>query len=147
VAEPASPRVLDTSACFALLENEPGAQEVEACLLAAKAGRVELHASFVTLTEVEYIITQERTAADASRALAKMKAWPIQWHFPDDTLCGEAAKLKAAHRISFADAFVAATAKRLAAVLVHKDPEFEALPGIIQLHALPAKAMHSGNAQ
>jgi len=144
VAEPASAaasEVLDTSACFALLENEPGAQDVECALLTAKAGRLELHASFVTLTEVEYIITQERNALDAAQAIAKMKAWPLRWHYADETLCSEAAKLKAAHKVSFADAFVAATAKRLNATLVHKDPEFSALGGSIKLHALPPKAM------
>jgi len=131
--------VLDTSACFALLENEAGAQEIENDLLAARAGRIELHASFVTLTEVEYIITQERNASNALEAMAKLKAWPVRWHYADEALCSEAAKLKAAHRVSFADAFVAATARRLNATLVHKDPEFDALQGVIRLHALPLK--------
>jgi predicted nucleic acid-binding protein len=47
--------------------------------------------------------------------------------------------LKAAHKVSFADAFVAATAQRLDATLVHKDPDFDALKGIIKLHPLPPK--------
>jgi predicted nucleic acid-binding protein len=34
---------------------------------------------------------------------------------------------------------VAATARRLDATLVHKDPDFDALKGIIKLHALPPK--------
>ena len=42
-------------------------------------------------------------------------------------------------KVSFADAFVAATAQRLDATLVHKDPDFDALKGIIKLHALPPK--------
>jgi predicted nucleic acid-binding protein len=145
VAELSLSEVLDTSACFALLENEPGAQEVEDRLLAARAGRLKLHASFVTLTEVEYIITQERSAADALQAMVKMRAWPLQWHFADEALCSEAAKVKAAHQVSFADAFVAATARRLDATLVHKDPEFEALSGVIRLHALPPKTPSTSN--
>ena len=44
--------VLDTSACFALLENEAGADVVEAYLMDAKAGSMGLHISFATLTEV-----------------------------------------------------------------------------------------------
>ena len=48
-------------------------------------------------------------------------------------------QLKAAHKISFADAFVAATALRWDAALVHKDSEFKALDGVIKLHALPLK--------
>jgi predicted nucleic acid-binding protein len=140
VAEAAPPTLLDTSACFALLEDESGAQEVEAFLLAAKAGRIELHASFVTLTEVEYIVTQERSSGDALQAITKIKGWPLRWHYPDEILCSEAAKLKAARRVSFADAFVAATAKRLDATLVHKDPEFDAVRGVIKLHSLPPKS-------
>lgn len=131
--------VLDTLACFALLEDEAGADVVEAHLFDARAGRLDLHISFVTLTEVEYITVQERGAADAAAAIAKMKAWPVQWLHSDELLCGEAARLKAAHKVSFADAFVAATAQRLDATLVHKDPEFEALKGVIKLHALPPK--------
>jgi predicted nucleic acid-binding protein len=131
--------VLDTSACFAFLEDEAGADVVESYLVEAKEGRRVIHLSFATLTEVEYITTQERSASDAAAALAKMKAWPIQWLDSDEALCGEAAKLKAAHKVSFADAFVAATARRLNATLVHKDPDFDALKGIIKHHALPPK--------
>ena len=47
---------------------------------------------------------------------------PIQWLHSDAALCHEAARLKAAHKISFADAFVAATATRFDGTLVHKDP-------------------------
>jgi predicted nucleic acid-binding protein len=132
--------VLDTSACFALLENEAGADRVETYLIEAREGRAAVHASFASLTEVEYIILQERNAADAAAVLGKMKAWPVRWHHTDELLCSEAAKLKAAHKISFAEAFVAATALRLNAKLVHKDPEFEGLAGIIQLHPLPPKS-------
>jgi hypothetical protein len=55
-------------------------------------------------------------------------------------LCSEAAKLKAVHRVSFADAFVAATAKRVDAVLIHKGPEFAALA-----HQTPAVAAKNRN--
>ena len=48
-------------------------------------------------------------------------------------------ELKAAHKVSFADAFLAATAQRLDATLVHKDSDFDALKGIIKLHPLPPK--------
>ena len=38
-----------------------------------------------------------------------------------------AASIKATHRLSLADAWIAATALELDATLVHKDPEFEKL--------------------
>ena len=136
----AEPVLLDTSACFAFLENEAGADEVDAYLREAQRGVLPLHASFVTLTELEYIITQEQGPGSARAALAKAKAWRIMWHHSDEALCGEAARLKAAHKISFADAFVAATAKLLGATLVHKDPEFNALAAIVKQRALPPKS-------
>jgi len=131
--------VLDTSAWITLEEQEPGAGEVEAILAKAWLGEAVVHACFATLTELEYIRTQERDAQQAAELLAFVRAQPVQWLHSDDALCGSAAKLKAAHKISFADAFVAATALRRDAVLVHKDPEFNGLNGVIKLHALPPK--------
>ena len=131
--------VLDTSAWFALAESEPGADDVEAHVAAAWLGRVAIHSSFVSLTELQYIRANEQGAESAASLVAWVKQQPVQWLHSDDALCGEAAKLKAAHKVSFADAFVAATAKRLDATLVHKDPEFDALAGVIKLHGLPPK--------
>jgi len=131
--------VLDTSACLAFLENEEGAEIVEAYLLEARDGRSVLHGSFATLTEVEYIVTQERGRADAAEALGKMKAWPVGWHHTDDAMCGAAAKLKAANKLSFADAFIVAPAQWLDATLVHKDPEMDALGGAVKQRMLPTK--------
>ena len=41
--------------------------------------------------------------------------------------------------MSFADSFIAATALHLDAILVHKDPEFDALKSILQMESLPYK--------
>jgi predicted nucleic acid-binding protein len=133
--------VLDTSAFIALDEREPGAAEVEAVLAKAWLDQAEVHASFATLTELEYIRTQEKDAQQATELLLFANSQPVKWHHTDDALCSAAAKLKAAHKVSFADAFVAATAQRLNATLIHKDPEFNALAGIIKLHSLPPKAV------
>jgi len=65
---------------------------------------------------------------------------PVQWLHSDAELCREAARLKAAHKISFADAFVAATAMRFDATLVHKDPEFTPLAAEVKQQMLPAKS-------
>lgn len=132
--------VFDTSAFLTLTGEEPGADTVQDFITDALAGEVILHASFVSLTEVEYITRQAKGEEAARQRLADIKALPIQWLHSDDALCGEAAKLKAAHKLSFADAFVAATAQRLHATLVHKDPEFDALGGVIKVHGLPPKA-------
>ena len=131
--------VLDTSAILALTGNEPGADEVQVHVTEAIAGRLQLRGSFVSLTEVEYITAQEEGEAIARQRLSDLNALPIQWLHSDAALCSEAAKLKAAHKISFADAFVPATARRFDAVLVHKDPEFHALADVVKQQMLPPK--------
>ena len=132
--------VLDTSAILALTGNEPGADEVHMHLTDAIAGRIRLYASFVSLTEVEYITLQVRGAETARQRLADLSASPIEWLHSDAALCSAAAKLKAAHKISFADAFVAATAQRFDALLIHKDPEFQTLAGVVKQQMLPPKS-------
>ena len=132
--------VLDTSAILTLTGNEPGAGEVQTYLAEAIAGRIELHGSFASLTEVEYITAQEEGTEAARQRLADLNALPVQWLHSDAALCHEAARLKAAHKISFADAFVAATARRFDATLVHKDPEFHTLTGEVKQHMLPPKS-------
>jgi predicted nucleic acid-binding protein len=132
--------VLDTSAILALTGNEPGADDVQAYLTDGIAGRVELHASFVSLTEVEYITLQEEGPLAAQQRLTDVTALPVLWLHSDAALCSAAAKLKAAHKISLADAFVAATALRFDARLVHKDPEFQTLAGVVKQQMLPPKS-------
>lgn len=131
--------LLDTSAFIALTDKEPGFERVQHLLKAARRGDVELHASFVTLTEVRYILTYDRGEAKAARISAALRKFPVRWHHSDDALCEEAAKLKAMHKLSFADAFVAATARRLDATLIHNDPEFNAVSGVMKQRMLPPK--------
>ena len=132
--------VLDTSAILTLTGNEPGADEVQTYIAEAIAGRIQLHGSFASLTEVEYVTAQEEGADAARQRLADLNALPIQWLHSDAALCHEAAIQKAAHKISFADAFIVATARRFDATLVHKDPEFDALAGEMDQHKLPPKS-------
>ncbi len=132
--------ILDTSAILTLTGNEPGADEVQTYLAEAIAGRIRLHGSFASLTEVEYITAEEEGAEAARQRLADLNAMPVQWLHSDAALCHEAARLKAAHKISVADAFVAATARRFDGTLVHKDPEFRPLAGEVKQHMLPSKS-------
>ena len=131
--------VLDTSAWIALDELEPGADAVEAILAASWQGRAEVHAAFVTLTELEYTRTRTFDARQAAEILAFVRAQRVTWHHSDDEWCAAAAKMKAAHTMSLADAFVSALALRLNATLVHKDPEFAALGQTIKQQLLPPK--------
>ena len=131
--------VLDTSAFLTLMEQEAGADEVEGHIAGAIEGTTHLHASFVSLTEIEYITAQENDQATADSRIADITALPIVWHHSDAALCSAAAKLKVAHKLSFADTFVVALAQHLDARLVHKDPEMADLGGEVKQHMLPPK--------
>jgi predicted nucleic acid-binding protein len=131
--------VLDTSAIVCLLEDEPGADVVEERLTAAQAGKIQLGLSCVSLVEVYYKAHQSEGQQHAVQLVAMMKSWPVECVYPDEALCLAAGEIKALFSLSFAEAFVAATAREAKAVLFHKDPEFESLRGTVRLRALPYK--------
>ena len=60
------------------------------------------------------------------------------WIHESSEILQRAAVIKATHSLSVADAWIAATAWELKATLVHKDPEFENLPELLQ-ERLPYK--------
>ncbi len=131
--------VLDTSAIVCLLEEEPGAGFVEERLHAARAGKTQLGASCVSLVEVYYKAHQSEGKERARHLVSVVKSWPVEFVYPDEALCLAAGEIKALFPLSFADAFVAATAREANAILLHKDPEFESLRGTVKLKALPYK--------
>jgi predicted nucleic acid-binding protein len=131
--------ILDTSAIFCLLEDEPGADLVEQKIAAAEVRKIKLGASFVSLTEAFYITHLSQGKPRAEEFVAVIKSWPIEIIYPDESLCLAAGEIKATHSVSLADAFLAATAQLTSAVLIHKDPEFEQLNGTVSLQALPYK--------
>lgn len=131
--------VLDTSAVLAFLGGEPGADRMERLLREALAGRHEVIACAITLMELFYTAMRVKGEDAAVRLLALVKAWPLEWVCPDEKMLLQAGRLKASHRLSVADALVAAVARTQGATLVHKDPELEALRGQVDLLSLPSK--------
>jgi predicted nucleic acid-binding protein len=129
--------LLDTSALLTLIEDEAGAEQVEQVLT---KGQVWL--PWLVLLETYYITQQERGQAEADRRYALIKQLPatILWEMGEPTLL-TAARLKAAYRLSLADAIIAAFAIQQDAILLHKDPEFEALADQVTLEALPYKGV------
>jgi len=127
--------LLDTSAILTLLEDEEGAQRVETLLR-----REEVLFPFLALLETYYITLQEQTEdlADQRYALLKQLPEAILWGVDEPTLL-TAGRLKAAHRLSLADALIAAFAVQQQAILVHKDPEMEALKDTVKMEILPYK--------
>lgn len=127
--------LLDTSALLTLLEDEAGADRVERVLRQAQT-----FICAVSLLEVRYITLQEwsESEADVRHALLKRSGATILWDL-DEPIVLKAAGLKAGFSISLADALIAASALRHGATLLHKDPEFEALPDAIKQERLPYK--------
>lgn len=127
--------LLDTSAILTLIEGENGAERVATILR-----EEETLIPWVVLMESYYISQQERGETEANTRYAMLKELPatILWETNEATLL-TAARLKANHRLSFADANIAAFAVRHNAVLLHKDPEYRALSEFVQQEVLPYK--------
>jgi predicted nucleic acid-binding protein len=132
--------VLDTSALFTLIEEEDGAERVEEIIQTGDAFLPSM-----ALLEVHYVTRQERGQGEADRRYALLKHLPcaILWQIDEPTLL-TASRFKAGHRLSLADALIAAVALRQEAVLLHKDPEYEVLAEEVELETLPYKTKQKG---
>lgn len=129
------PVVLDTSALLAFIEDEAGADRVEEAL---KHEKILL--PWPVLLEVHYISLQEEGAAEADKRYALIKQLKAEFLWDmDEADMLTAAGLKAQYRVSLANSLIAAFALRYEAVLMHKDPEYEALEGVLRQEALPYK--------
>jgi len=127
--------VLDTSAVFTFLEDEAGAQRVEEII---RAGQAVI--PFLVLLETYYISLQETTEAIAEKRYALLKQLPARFLYDvDEPTLLTAGRFKVRHRLSLADALIAAFAVREGAILVHKDPEFESLSKQVKQETLPYK--------
>lgn len=138
-SRPEPPLLLDTSAVLTLIEDEAGADRVEAAL--------RLESTLVpwpVLLEAHYIMLRDEGQAEADRctALLRQVGVGIIWGMDEATML-TAARIKAHHRVSLADALIAAFAVRAGAVLLHKDPEFESLAGEVLMERLPCAILQA----
>lgn len=127
--------LLDTSALLAFIEKEAGADRVLEILR-----REDVIIPWIALLEVAYITRQERGEAEAlvRYALLQRLGARVIWNADEPALL-TAARLKAVHRLSLADAIIAAFSIRHRATLVHKDPEYDCLRSDADVEALPYK--------
>ena len=121
--------VLDSFALLAHFEDEPGGAQVEKLLKAAKAGKTKLFLSVINLGEVYYNTLRERGAEKADEAKLIIEQLPVEIVPADKDFTLEAAKLKGAHSVAYADCFAAALGIRNKAKVVTGDPEFEKFAG------------------
>lgn len=131
--------IFDTSALFAFIEDEEGADEVESFLIRAEKGDLAVYIPFVSLTEVFYITMQEKDESEAMSRVKLIQSLAIKVIESNEKLNLNAGRLKAKNRISLADAYVAAICEECNGTLVHKDPEFEKLLPKMKEFRLPYK--------
>lgn len=124
--------LLDTSALLALRDNEAGAERVAALLRRAMSGQGQVLACFMSRMEVLVRVWKDEDERRARLADAQLQSLPLVWVAASDRLLERAAELKACHAFSVADAWIAAAAWQEAAVLVHKDPGFQAISSLPQ---------------
>jgi predicted nucleic acid-binding protein len=130
--------LLDTSALLALRDDEPGAERVVNLIESAANGGSNCYGCFMSLMEVLYRVWKDEGEEVGRRAYSICQRLPIKWVHESSPLLERAAEIKARFPLSLADAWIAAAALELDAVLVHKDPEFEKVSGL-QQECLPYK--------
>jgi predicted nucleic acid-binding protein len=130
--------VLDTSALLTVLNNEPGVETVLSILEAAHSGEARVYLPFMALMELEYLSLRQRSQEATRRILTLVEAWPVEVEESTQEWRQEAARVKASASISLADAWTCSLACLVDAELVHKDPEYDAVPGLKTLQ-LPYK--------
>ena len=119
--------VLDSFAILAYLAEEEGADVVEDLLNKAENGKVSLYLNYVNLGEVYYITFREKDVNEANESIVLVKRMPIEFVPVDERIALIAGRIKATYSMSYADAFVVATAIIKEAEIVTGDPEFESI--------------------
>lgn len=117
--------VLDAVAVLAYLGDEEGAEKVEELLERAEKGKIRLFMNYINLGEVYYIIARELGVSKANEAIAIVKRWNLEFVGVDESIALIAARVKTIHKLSYADAFVVATATDRKGAIVTGDKEFE----------------------
>ncbi len=130
------PRVFDSWALLALLQNQPAAQAVRSLISKAHVSHAPLWISLVNLGEVWYIVTRRNSANLADEKIREIRGLGFTVKEVDWPLTIQAARFKAEHPLSYADCFAAALAKQRDVELVTGDPEFKRLEQEIKIHWL-----------
>ena len=122
--------VFDTSAILAVILGEPEQQTVVDLLERARDDDLAIGLPFLALMECEYKLLRWFGVDEATTPLLLIQGWPCAIAESSEEWRHEAARIKAAGGLSLADAWIAALASLSDAELVHKDPEFDKVPGL-----------------
>lgn len=121
--------VLDACALLAMINNEPGADRVEAVLREAFLGNIEVYMNKINVYEIYYGIYRANGREMAEEVYILIKKQPINIidSFSDEVFV-EAARLKSKYKMSLADSIALGEAiVRKAELLSSDHHEFDAI--------------------
>lgn len=116
-------KVVDAWAMITWLLDQPAALAVEAFLQEADAGNLQLLMSWMNAGEVYYIICKRHGHERAVDFLDRLPSLPIRVVLPDEDAILAAAEVKAAHPVSYSDAFAISLAQSEKASVITGDDE------------------------
>jgi ribonuclease VapC len=130
--------VLDSWALIAFYKGEAAGEAVESLIGAAAESGNPLLLSAVNWTEIYFTMARAggREVAEVTASELAMLPIDVVGVHENLKLARLAGQLKAAHKLSLADAFAAALAKERKAELVTGDPEFKALEKEVKIRWL-----------
>ena len=128
--------VLDTFAVQVFLAGEPGVKIVQDVLGRAASGQAHVYVSWVSLSEIYYVVYRKAGQLRAKTTLEGIKRLSIEILHAGESECLEAGDIKARFKLSLADAFVAALGKLYDAQILTGDPEFKPLEEVGEIRVL-----------
>jgi len=117
--------ILDNYALLAYFQAEPAGAKVRDILKEASAGAVAVFLSIISLGEIYYIVARKRGEEKAGEITELVSRLPVGLVDATKERVLAAARVKAQHPVSYADAFVVATAIEFTATIITGDPEFK----------------------
>lgn len=117
--------ILDSYALLAYFQAEPAGVEVRNILKDAMLNNVAAYLSVISLGEIYYIISRKIGEEKAEASVEDISCLPIGLIDVTTERVLAAARVKAQHPVSYADAFVVAAAVEHSATIVTGDPEFK----------------------
>jgi ribonuclease VapC len=125
--------VLDSFAVLAFLFGDPGGQKVLTLLEKAAETDSVLLIAAPNWAEVRYMVERKTGSAQWREVRARLLGLPIEIIPADQELSELAGELKVTKKMSLADCFAAALAKRERAEIYTGDPEFKAVEPEIKI--------------
>jgi len=128
--------VLDSYALLAYFQGEKAGEKVRSILKQAFRGDASIYLSIISLGEIYYIIARRKGESKAREVIEDISRLPVELVDATRERVLAAAQVKARFPLSYADAFVVATAKECSSVIVTGDPEFGRTEGMVSLYWL-----------